>query len=57
MTIFGLLSFSQQGVYDAIHNLGSLVARFFFHVSYPTPLGASKRAEPHRAALSSCSLL
>ena len=30
MTIFGILSFSQQGVYDVINNLGSLAARFIF---------------------------
>ena len=30
MTIFGILTFSQQGVYDVINNLGSLAARFIF---------------------------
>ena len=30
MTIFSILSFGQQGVYDVINNLGSLVARFVF---------------------------
>lgn len=30
MTIFGVLSFAQQGVYDVINNLGSLVPRFIF---------------------------
>ena len=30
MTIFGVLSFADQGVYDVVHNLGSLVARFVF---------------------------
>lgn len=30
MTIFGILSFSQQGIYDVINNLGSLAARFIF---------------------------
>ena len=30
MTVFGVLSFAQQGVYDIIHNLGSMVARFIF---------------------------
>jgi oligosaccharide translocation protein RFT1 len=30
MTIFGVLTFAQQGVYDIIHNLGSMVARFIF---------------------------
>jgi oligosaccharide translocation protein RFT1 len=30
MTVFGVLTFAQQGVYDIITNLGSLVARFIF---------------------------
>ena len=30
MTIFGILTFGQQGVYDVINNLGSLAARFIF---------------------------
>uniref|UniRef100_T2M7Y8 Man(5)GlcNAc(2)-PP-dolichol translocation protein RFT1 n=1 Tax=Hydra vulgaris TaxID=6087 RepID=T2M7Y8_HYDVU len=30
MTLFRVLSFSQQGVYDVINNLGSLAARFIF---------------------------
>lgn len=30
MTVFGVLTFAQQGVYDVINNLGSLVARFIF---------------------------
>ena len=30
MTIFNVISFGQQGVYDIINNLGSLVARFVF---------------------------
>lgn len=30
MTIFSILSFSQQGIYDVINNLGSLAARFIF---------------------------
>ncbi len=30
MTIFSVISFGQQGVYDIINNLGSLVARFVF---------------------------
>jgi len=30
MTIFGILTFSEQGVYDVINNLGSLAARFIF---------------------------
>lgn len=30
MTFFNVLDFSDQGVYDVIHNLGSLVARFLF---------------------------
>ena len=30
MTIFGILNFTQQGIYDVINNLGSLVARFIF---------------------------
>eukprot|EP00049_Salpingoeca_infusionum_P010903 m.187817 g.187817 ORF g.187817 m.187817 type:complete len:615 (+) comp14781_c1_seq1:200-2044(+) len=31
MTISHVLSFSQQGVYDVVNNLGSMVARFVFH--------------------------
>ena len=30
MTFLGVLSFEQQGVYDVVNNLGSLVARFLF---------------------------
>ena len=30
MTIFGVLTFADQGVYDVINNLGSLAARFIF---------------------------
>ena len=30
MTIFNVLNFGQQGIYDVINNLGSLVARFVF---------------------------
>lgn len=30
MTVFNLLSFADQGVFDVISNLGSLVARFLF---------------------------
>ncbi|XP_013404396.1 protein RFT1 homolog [Lingula anatina] len=30
MTVFGVLSFAEQGVYDVINNLGSLAARFIF---------------------------
>ncbi|CAN7988839.1 unnamed protein product [Ixodes hexagonus] len=30
MTLFNLLTFSQQGVYDVVNNLGSLAARFVF---------------------------
>ncbi|CAI9741091.1 protein RFT1 homolog [Octopus vulgaris] len=30
MTIFQVLSFADQGIYDIIHNLGSLVPRFLF---------------------------
>lgn len=30
MTIFSILSFEQQGIYDVINNLGSLAARFVF---------------------------
>ena len=30
MTIFGVLTFAEQGVYDVINNLGSLAARFVF---------------------------
>ncbi len=30
MTISGILSFGDQGIYDVINNLGSLAARFIF---------------------------
>lgn len=30
MTVFSILSFAEQGVYDVINNLGSLAARFIF---------------------------
>ena len=30
MTLFPLLSFSEQGLYDIINNLGSIAARFIF---------------------------
>jgi oligosaccharide translocation protein RFT1 len=30
MTLFSVLSFSEQGVYDIVNNLGSLAARFLF---------------------------
>jgi oligosaccharide translocation protein RFT1 len=30
MTLFAILSFGEQGIYDVINNLGSLVARFIF---------------------------
>ena len=30
MTVFNILSFGDQGVYDVINNLGSLAARFIF---------------------------
>ena len=30
MTVFSVLSFADQGVYDIINNLGSLAARFIF---------------------------
>ena len=30
MTIFTALSFSQQGIYSVVHNLGSMAARFIF---------------------------
>lgn len=30
MTVFGVLTFAQQGVYDIINNLGSLAARLIF---------------------------
>nr|CAG4643890.1 EOG090X04LH [Lepidurus arcticus] len=30
MTIFGVLSFAEQGVYDVVNNLGSMAARFIF---------------------------
>jgi oligosaccharide translocation protein RFT1 len=30
MTIFNILSFGDQGMYDIVSNLGSLVARFVF---------------------------
>ena len=30
MTIFSVLSFAEQGIYDVVNNLGSLAARFLF---------------------------
>jgi oligosaccharide translocation protein RFT1 len=30
MTLFSVLTFSEQGVYDIVNNLGSLAARFLF---------------------------
>ena len=30
MTVFNVLSFADQGIYDVINNLGSLAARFIF---------------------------
>lgn len=30
MTIFNILTFAEQGLYDIINNLGSLAARFIF---------------------------
>ncbi|XP_065829148.1 man(5)GlcNAc(2)-PP-dolichol translocation protein RFT1-like [Oscarella lobularis] len=30
MTLFGLLTFAEQGVYDVVNNLGSMIARFLF---------------------------
>lgn len=30
MTLFAVLSFHEQGVYDVVNNLGSLAARFLF---------------------------
>lgn len=30
MTFFNVLSFGEQGVYDIVNNLGSMVPRFFF---------------------------
>lgn len=30
MTIFGVLSFADQGIYDVVNNLGSMAARFLF---------------------------
>ncbi|EDV28971.1 uncharacterized protein TRIADDRAFT_52378 [Trichoplax adhaerens] len=30
MTIFNLLDFGEQGIYDIVNNLGSLAARFIF---------------------------
>lgn len=37
MTFANIVSFAEQGVYDIINNLGSLVARFLFHVSANIP--------------------
>lgn len=34
MTFVGGMSLSEQGVFDAIQNLGALVARFLFKVCY-----------------------
>lgn len=30
MTLFNILSFAEQGVFDVVNNLGSLAARFLF---------------------------
>ena len=30
MTVFSVLSFAEQGVYDVVNNLGSMAARFIF---------------------------
>ncbi len=30
MTVFGVLSFGDQGIYDVVNNLGSLATRFIF---------------------------
>ncbi len=30
MTVFSVLTFTEQGVYDVVNNLGSLAARFLF---------------------------
>lgn len=30
MTVFSVLSFAEQGVYDVVNNLGSMAARFLF---------------------------
>lgn len=30
MTLFSVLSFKEQGIYDIINNLGSLIVRFLF---------------------------
>lgn len=30
MTVFGILSFADQGIYDVVNNLGSMAARFIF---------------------------
>lgn len=30
MTLFNVLSFYEQGIYDVVNNLGSLAARFLF---------------------------
>ena len=30
MTVFAILSFAEQGVYDVVNNLGSMAARFLF---------------------------
>ena len=30
MTLFNVLSFAEQGVFDVVNNLGSLAARFLF---------------------------
>lgn len=32
MTFFDALSFAQQGLYDVVNSLGSLIPRFLFHV-------------------------
>ncbi len=33
MTFFDVLSLSEQGIYDVINNLGSLIPRFLFQVN------------------------
>lgn len=30
MTLFSIMSFNEQGIYDVVNNLGSLAARFLF---------------------------
>jgi len=54
MTMFGVLSFAQQGVFDTVANIGALAARFLFlpiedsfYVFFAKMLDRSKTAKEH----------